>query len=433
MDEEIQAVEFEGHGLPPRVLCRRGNPILKTDLLRASADTACAIVLLTDSSVPGSPDAAALRTLMQLNALRERNGAMGHTVIDSSGDANSALLCAMGGLQHTHVVKGLDAVGIIMLLAARRPGLSDVFDELLGFDGSEFHEHTFDSIAGRLFGSLLTGAFADAVPVGIRRADGSVMLNPPADTVCQKGERLIVLAEEDDSAVPASDEAAYGGADPLSRAQQSEKAVRKSNAAEQVLVVGWRRDMPSLVAHLDELLYPGSRLTIMSARDAAERQALLSGVVCDNVMVIQADGDAASRFDLDKLALEEFDSVLLLADDAAEKKSSLDTDSRTLTSLMLIRDIQTERLRKLGLAAGRHSEGVGKGGEATAAARHARAGAFAMACAHCDAVVEVLDTRTRPLIAGAHVADCIMTTEARARPRRRPRPRRSLARSWLQR
>jgi hypothetical protein len=192
--------------------------VLKTDLLRASADRAAAIVLLGDSGAADAPDIAALRTLMQLNALRAYSSDMGHTVIDSSGDANSDLLRSLGGAEYTHVVKGLDAVGIIMLLGARRPGLSAVFDELLGFDGSEFHEHTWASMDGRLFGSLLTGAFKDAVPVGLRRADGSVVLNPPANAVCQPGDALIVLAEEDDSAVPAADEEAYAEADPLAQA-----------------------------------------------------------------------------------------------------------------------------------------------------------------------------------------------------------------------
>ena len=404
MDAEVQAMEFEGNGLPPRVLCRRGNPVLKTDLLRASADHAAAIVLLKDADAREHQE---VHALMQLDALRRQNDSMGHAVIDSSGDANSELLRAVGGADSTHVVKGLDAVGIIMLLGARRPGLSAVFDELLGFDGSEFHEHTWAAMDGRFFGSLLTGAFKDAVPVGLRRADGSVVLNPPADTVCAPGDALIVLAEEDDSAVPATDEAAYAASDPLTPARSSQRSsTQRAKVAEQVLIVGWRRDMPSLVAHLDELLFPGSRLTILSARGEAERQALLAGIKRDNVMVSQIEGDAASRADLEKLPLEDYDSILLLADDAADKCSSLETDSRTLTSLMLIRDIQTARLLKLGTQQ-RAPEGADEAAKAVAAPT----GAFGLACAHCDVVVEVLDTRTRPLIAGASVADCIMTTE----------------------
>ena len=363
MDAEVQAMEFEGNGLPPRVLCRRGNPVLKTDLLRASADHAAAIVLLKDADAREHQE---VHALMQLDALRRQNDSMGHTVIDSSGDANSELLRAVGGADSTHVVKGLDAVGIIMLLGARRPGLSAVFDELLGFDGSEFHEHTWAAMDGRLFGSLLTGAFKDAVPVGLRRADGSVVLNPPADTVCAPGDALIVLAEEDDSAVPATDEAAYAASDPLTPARSSQRySTQRAKVAEQVLIVGWRRDMPSLVAHLDELLFPGSRLTILSARGEAERQALLAGITRDNVMVSQIEGDAASRADLEKLPLEE-----------------LGTQQRA-------------------------PEGADEAAKAVAAPT----GAFGLACAHCDVVVEVLDTRTRPLITGASVADCIMTTE----------------------
>ena len=41
--------------------------------------------------------------------------------------------------------------------------------------------------------------FADAVPIGVRRPSGAVLLNPPPHFQLQSGDKLVVLAENDDT------------------------------------------------------------------------------------------------------------------------------------------------------------------------------------------------------------------------------------------
>jgi len=389
--------------VPPRVLCRSGNLFFRKDLRRVSVNHAASVILVADTSDPAASDASALRCLITLNNLRHHEGMEGHVVVDATDADNAELMTTMGGRESTHLVAGLDAVGRIMLLSARCPGLSSVFDELLGFAGSEFHESAIETLNGKLFGSLLSGAFEDAVPVGIRRADGTVLLNPPADTTYEAGDKLIVLAEDDDSYAASTDEKAYALKDALSGTPPVQRAL--ASEPEKVLFIGWRKKtMASMVANLDGLLRRGSQLVIMSTVPIADREELLADVVLERITLSHVVADQAVRADLEKLPLETFTSMLLLAnesedDDQVGSGSTLVTDSRTLAALMLVRDIQTERLKASGATL--------TAGEAALYDESA----FSLACSRCEIVAEVLDSRTRPLIMESHAADCIMTSE----------------------
>jgi len=52
------------------------------------------------------------------------------------------------------------------------------YDELFGFDGSEFYTRVFPEATGMQFGSLL-GHFKTSILVGVKHASGDVVLAPP--------------------------------------------------------------------------------------------------------------------------------------------------------------------------------------------------------------------------------------------------------------
>ena len=77
-------------------------------------------------------------------------------------------------------------------------GLSDTFRELFNFEGSEFYVIDLPEADIGTFEDLML-RLDRAVPAGILR-DGIMTLDPPADLPLKEGDRVLVFAEEHDSA-----------------------------------------------------------------------------------------------------------------------------------------------------------------------------------------------------------------------------------------
>ena len=69
----------------------------------------------------------------------------------------------------------------MMMKCSMERGLARVFNQVLGFEGNEFHIKAWPQLIGKQFGDILY-AFEDAIPVGFQRSrnDGTrdILLNP---------------------------------------------------------------------------------------------------------------------------------------------------------------------------------------------------------------------------------------------------------------
>ena len=290
-----------------------------------------------------------------------------------------------------------------MLQCARQPGLSFVFEDLLGFDGNEFYRQCWPALTGRRFDDVAF-MFPDAVPCGIVAADGTVTLNPKDAYVLREDDALLVVAEDDDSYAPSDAPAQLSAAatlPPPTRGATNRKA--------KVLFAGWRRDLQDLVMALDEFSSPGSELWLFCELTVEERlgRFLADGldVAKDlkNLTLHHAVGDPVSRKDLDALPLETFDSVLIIAHAAgSDAASSNMQDSKTLATLLLIRDIQAQRL----------SSGDGSASRAPRTSSASWVDDMrGTAARRCAVISEILDTRTRHLVADSGLCDYVLSNE----------------------
>lgn len=267
--------------------------------------------------------------------------------------------------------------------------------------------------------------FEDAIPCGVYNpTTGRHQLNPPDSHVMAAEDQLLVIAEDDDSYAPLPR--------PVAVRTGPMPSVRVSRHAEKVLFCGWRRDMDDLVVALDEFVRPGSELWIFCDVSVQEREQRFSEGGLDpvrglrNLTLKHEIGDTVSRRDLEQLPLESFDSILILASAPAageEQESSAAMDSRSLATLLLIRDIQTKRME---------ARAQGQEGGAVAVAQGPGpgpprpAGSFSPlsppqnkpldrasdpASLRCEIISEVLDTRTRNLIAETKVCDYVLSNE----------------------
>jgi hypothetical protein len=141
-------------------------------------------------------------------------------------------------------------LGRLMIQCARQPGLSAVWECLLGFDGAEFYLKTWDEALAGLSFLEASFLFQDAVPLGVRKkSDGILHLNPPNDLIFEVGDELLVLAEDDDTYEPMEED--------CMPVLHSKGPIRspKAQTPERVLFIGWRRDMDALLQALNGYAY----------------------------------------------------------------------------------------------------------------------------------------------------------------------------------
>ena len=294
-----------------KIVIRIGDYTLMPELAKVGVEKARAIVIQAPGGNADRADSSTLRAVLSLRALQiKMKTAFRGCIIAELRDIDNQLLIQTVGGKDVLTVVSHDIIGRIMIKSARNPGLADVYEGLLGFEGAEFymkcHDEECPEIDGLQFGDLFD-CYTGAIPFGVHRihaeknADAShahdqlysqmvagggmemasmkpeldYFLNPPSTLILKPGDEIVVLAEDDDSYTLDSE-----------KVMQKKKARRAANAKldeppeylktddckkEKILMCGWRRDVDDIIRLLNELTGEGSELHILSDLSIAER------------------------------------------------------------------------------------------------------------------------------------------------------------------
>ncbi|XP_075662403.1 ion channel CASTOR-like isoform X3 [Castanea sativa] len=332
MELDIAKMEFNFKGTS--VICRSGSPLILADLKKVSVSKARAIIVLAEDGNADQSDARALRTVLSLTGVKE--GLRGHIVVELSDLDNEVLVKLVGG-DLVQTVVAHDVIGRLMIQCARQPGLAQIWEDILGFENCEFYIKRWPQLDGMQYEDVLI-SFPDAIPCGVKVASygGKIVLNPEDSYVLQEGDEVLVIAEDDDTYSPAALPTVWRGSLP--------KDFFVPKSTEKILLCGWRRDMEDMIMVLDAFLAPGSELWMFNDVLEKEREKKLTDGGLDinrlvNISLVHREGNAVIRRHLESLPLQSFDSILILADESMED-SAIQADSRSLATLLLIRDIQ---------------------------------------------------------------------------------------------
>ncbi|WOK96498.1 hypothetical protein Cni_G05205 [Canna indica] len=395
MELDIAKMEFDFKGTS--VICRSGSPLILADLKKVSVSKARAIVVLAEDGNADQSDARALRTVLSLTGVKE--GLRGHIVVELSDLDNEVLVKLVGG-DLVETVVAHDVIGRLMIQCARQPGLAQIWEDILGFENCEFYIKRWPQLDGLQFEDVLI-SFPDAVPCGIKMAScgGKIILNPDDSYILQEGDEVLVIAEDDDTYAPSKL--------PTVRRGYLPKDFTVPKSPERILFCGWRRDMEDMIMVLDAFLAPGSELWMFNDVPENEREKkLIDGGLdfsrLENISLVNREGNAVIRRHLESLPLESFDSILILADESVED-SAIQADSRSLATLLLIRDIQAKRLPYKDDTVSHVSRGSFSHGTWI--------GDMQQASNKSVIISEILDPRTKNLLSMSKISDYVLSNE----------------------
>jgi len=311
-----------------RVICRNGNPIEAADLEIVSPHTARSIIILPPEEK--DPDIFVIKTILAITNNSTRGREKYHIVTQIHERKNMDLMRMIGRNDDVQAVLVGDLIARVVAQTSRQSGLSAVYTELLNFDGDEIYFKEEPALTGKTFGEALF-AYETSSVMGLRLADGTIMLNPPMDTRIAAGDKVFALSADDDT-LKLSGPANI----PLDHDLIRSGMKRVKPAAEKTLVLGWNRWGTVIVRELDAYVPKGSQLTILAGNGVVTQELKEDNIHLNNQKLIIRSGDATDRQVLNNLKVDGFDHVIVLAD------SDLDTqeaDARTLVTLLHLRDI----------------------------------------------------------------------------------------------
>jgi len=325
MEDAIRAKVGDLRGT--RVVCRTGSPIDLTDLAIANPQAARSVIVLSPEG--DDPDAEVIKTVLALTRGPSRRPGGYRIAAEIHDPVNLEAARLVGGDQAAFVDKR-ETIAKLIVQASRQSGTSVVYGELLDFDGEEIYFRSDLDLVGATYGDALL-AYEDAAVMGLQRADGGVVINPPMATPIATGDRVIAVAEDDsvlDSATPFTgqvDTSAVGGTPPAPPQPQ------------RILVIGFNARTSTVVTELDHYLAPGSHVKVVAAGEGAQEHIAEACDALANTVVDVHEGATSDRATLETLGVGSYDHVIVMCDAGVADPQR--ADARTLMTLLHLRDI----------------------------------------------------------------------------------------------
>jgi ion channel POLLUX/CASTOR len=322
MEDEIR--DRVGKTKNTRVVCRTGDPIDIDDLELVNPHEARSIIVLPPEGEDA--DSRVIKTILALtnNPIRRREP---YHIVSRMREPENVGVTRMVGGAEVGLVPVDDLIARITAQTCRQSGLSAVYTDLLDFGGHEIYFAQEPHLVGRTFGEALA-AYESCSVIGLRTSNGRIELNPPADSEVSAGDALVLIAE-DDSTISLSENV---GSEVEASAITKPRPHREKR--ERTLILGWNNRAPKMIAQLDRYVPPASEVTVV-APEGGGLPTRFDGLVHQTVSF--RAGNTTDRGTLDALEIPSYDHVILLSH--ASEGSGGDADSRTLVSLLHLREI----------------------------------------------------------------------------------------------
>jgi hypothetical protein len=302
-----------------RIVCRSGSPARAADLQMVNLLGARSVIVMS----AGSGDADAIKAVLAIKTLDP--DFTGPRVVAEISDPTYAASLEVLTDGRVVTVNSDHVIAEITAQSCRQSGLSQVLRDLLDFDGDEVYFAPFPELTGRSYAEVLT-AFETSAVLGLARADGTVLVNPPSATVLADGDEVIAVAE-DDSTFLCTGVATRRPPVPLLSTDEVPQTKR-------LLIVGWSVLGPKVVREIDQFAVQGTVVDVVVDPSLVDpRDVRVEGLIHTELRIHATSAGPDELAGL--VSDEEYDQGIVLSyRDAVE---AADGDARTLLTLLALR------------------------------------------------------------------------------------------------
>ena len=318
-----------------RVICRSGNPLDLDDLAVAAPHEARSIIVLAPETE--NPDIHVIKSVLAITNNPDRRETPYHIVAEIR-DAHNLEAAHLVGGDEAVFIQGGDLIARVTAQTCRQSGLSVVYTELLDFDGAEIYFTEAGALAGRRYREVLS-SFEDSTVIGIMRADGEALINPPMATALRADDRIIAISEDDDTLIPSKTVSPAPDLSCIVRGEPSEPV------PERTLVLGWNEKTEAVIRELDNYVTRGSKVTVIRGWSEDDASLAAAASLTRQRMALLT-GDIASRDTLEQVDVAGYDHIIVMSD---TRQPIQEADAQTLICLLHLRNIAEASGRSLNI------------------------------------------------------------------------------------
>ena len=318
--EEMEQYIDENLDVPKnfRVVCRTVDITDPASLDKCSIET-CKTVIVSPTE-----DMRTIKAVLAVSALLADQGVHGISVnaIISKNEYRFPIYLA-----EANNITTLQTNSILAKMIAHsctQTGLSETFREVYNYEGCEFYLTALSGIEGLTFEELMLRT-NDAVPVGVLR-DGKVWMNPTATYVLHEDDRVLVFAEEADSAklVPTTDIEIW----------ENDELVIRDEEATDTVIIGHNETLPII---LRELPLNVSHVHLAGMEITEEERAVFAQIAKERDLTLNyLEGDPKSERMLYEIAQMAEHIVILNNHEMDPEKA----DMEAIFLLLNLRDLR---------------------------------------------------------------------------------------------
>jgi len=328
MEDEIKSkiVDFK----TSKIIVRSGNPLISSDIDVVNPNQARSIIILSPERE--NADIFVIKSVMSFTNGKNRRKDAFNIVAEIKEEENLEAAEVAGNGEAVFVYTS-DLISKITAQTCRQSGLSVIYSSLIQFEGDEIYFKEQEDLQGKTYKEILSKY--DTSSIFGFFSQGKALINPPMDTVYQKGDLLIAISEDDDTVVANGQDQAEVKSHLFNAIKSSPKKVEK------ILILGWNNNASKIITELDEYVSTKS-----SAHILCEEAIDLSGIAVKNQTLSSQVGKITSRKTLEEIHPESFDHIILLSNHNIDIQES---DAQTLICLLQLRNIGTKYNKNLSI------------------------------------------------------------------------------------
>ncbi|HAU17588.1 MAG TPA: ion channel DMI1 [Marinobacter adhaerens] len=332
-----------------QIILRSGSAIQPDALHRVACLDAAAVIVPSAAHEAGSlvtSDVETVKALLSIAAQARHFQSSLPFVVAEIQDVRKLPVIERAYPGAVEVVAGDATISRLMVQNILHPGLSEVFNELLtAGEGNEIYIRGGESLAGMTLGEL-AAARPEVIVLGLLKPSGSgwdVQLLAPSDSPIASADRVVIMARDYSETEPNPKKAPLPA---LVRGQ----AVRVERPVDQmnhrVLVLGWNRRVPSLIAEFLSYGHRHFEVDLVSVVPKAEREQAIARYVdnSDRLTCRHIEADYMVEGELRRIGPAGYDTVILLSSDRLA--SGEEADARAMVGYLQLEDILADFARR---------------------------------------------------------------------------------------
>ena len=299
-----------------RVITRSGDSYNLNELSIANLDKAKSVIVLYDELKPSYSIETSLLAI-------RKNIPNGDVPIISEfhDETNINVLSDLKG-KNIYGVHTDSIIASVTAQSIRNKHIASVIMDFLDYDGDEIYFYPGDQYMGLTIRQV-SSSIKGATLIGLLSLDNKIKLNPEADKIIADGDKIIVIAQDDDLTL-SIDETLKQDDKSFSKVVTNEDDAKEKKS---ILVIGWSKLGQSIIENTLPMLEKGSNVYVSYRSDVLTKEPVILNQANDVLLQTIPFDQHGSSISSEFIKNKKIDTVLIIGYNDLYSKEIADTFS----------------------------------------------------------------------------------------------------------